>query len=328
MRAWVEANRPEALAHCDAFKDGSCPFKAAESLAGIQDVLASMPPSHLKASGSKTHEQLVQLFATMHASSARVKAQLGDDVHPCPVFSGEGVGCPFKGVLCSDGVPLVDALEYRSWDLARLAANHHHENETTATTASSGHSAEHTSATSAGGENEGVNNTLEVESERVTTVAVSKLLKEGTKVAHKAAENVHYVREFIHGRVTADVYRQMVREGPRTIKIELALFSLFSCSVHGGCTSINFTIDAISYSSFYSLCSYTCANAFLFLALRSCLLIVIAPSGGQPVVRLFFSGSRPGQEQPAPVGCARAFPGRASKSACARTRPRLLLDAP
>ena len=39
---------------------------------------------------------------------------------------------------------------------------------------------------------------------------VAKLLKEGTKVAHKAAENVHYVREFIHCRVTREVYKQNV----------------------------------------------------------------------------------------------------------------------
>jgi len=221
MRAWVEANRPEALANCDAFKDGSCPFKAAESLAGIQEVLATMPPSHLKASGSKTHGQLVQLFATMHASSARVKAQLGDDANPCPVFSGEGVGCPFKGVLCSDGVPLVDALEYRSWNLARLAANNQHDD----TAAKGGTSSEHTTGTTASSSGGSANaDSLEgVETERVTTVAVSKLLKEGTKVAHKAAENVHYVREFIHGHVTADVYRQMVREITKSMHDELCI---------------------------------------------------------------------------------------------------------
>ena len=45
---------------------------------------------------------------------------------------------------------------------------------------------------------------------RPVTVPVSRLLKEGTKAAHKAAENVHYVREFVHGRGTREVYRRRV----------------------------------------------------------------------------------------------------------------------
>jgi heme oxygenase len=44
----------------------------------------------------------------------------------------------------------------------------------------------------------------------VVTVEVSKLLKEGTKQAHRAAENVHYVKEFVRGRVSREVYRRMV----------------------------------------------------------------------------------------------------------------------
>ena len=45
---------------------------------------------------------------------------------------------------------------------------------------------------------------------RAVAEPVSKLLKEGTKKAHKDAENVHFVREFIHCRVSREVYRKMV----------------------------------------------------------------------------------------------------------------------
>jgi heme oxygenase len=51
---------------------------------------------------------------------------------------------------------------------------------------------------------------LAAEEDRVTTVGVSKLLKEGTKVAHKAAENVRFVREFIHGNVSRELYQVLV----------------------------------------------------------------------------------------------------------------------
>ena len=41
-------------------------------------------------------------------------------------------------------------------------------------------------------------------------MAVSKLLKEGTKTAHRAAENVHYVKEFVKGRVNREIYGRMI----------------------------------------------------------------------------------------------------------------------
>ena len=45
-----------------------------------------------------------------------------------------------------------------------------------------------------------------------TALPLSRQLKEGTKTIHKAAENVHFVREFIKGRCPRDVYAMMIRD--------------------------------------------------------------------------------------------------------------------
>ena len=105
-KTWTEENKAAALGKCDAFKDGACPFKGAESLDEIKKVMAAMPESHSVA-GGESHGALVHLFGALHASSANVKKTVGE----CPIFSASG--CPFRGAACSNGVPLVDAIEYR-----------------------------------------------------------------------------------------------------------------------------------------------------------------------------------------------------------------------
>jgi heme oxygenase len=165
----------------------------------------------------------------------QVKAQVGS-ANECPMFS-------FQGLLCSDGVPLIDAIEYRSWTTYQLASNKRAErggdgegesakdddanNATTTTTTaaatiSPGGGTTTEGGAGGGGENDDGGGSSSGEGVRQrrprglsadyrpVTEPVSKLLKEGTKAAHKAAENVHFVREFVHGRVTRDVYRKMV----------------------------------------------------------------------------------------------------------------------
>ncbi|CAE8697159.1 unnamed protein product, partial [Polarella glacialis] len=41
-------------------------------------------------------------------------------------------------------------------------------------------------------------------------IGLAKKLKDGTAEAHKAAENVHFVREFIKGRVSRQIYAQFI----------------------------------------------------------------------------------------------------------------------
>jgi hypothetical protein len=43
-------------------------------------------------------------------------------------------------------------------------------------------------------------------------VRFSVQIKEGTKTSHQAAENVHFVREFIKGNIREDLYKQLIAD--------------------------------------------------------------------------------------------------------------------
>ena len=89
----------------------------------------------------------------------------------CPIFS---TSCPFKNVT-SHGSPLVSELEYRTWSV--------YSDEPPMP------------AVSVAADN---------------NIDLSKHLKSGTKKSHRAAENVHFVRNFIKGKIDQRVYKKMV----------------------------------------------------------------------------------------------------------------------
>ncbi|CAE7262653.1 HMOX2 [Symbiodinium natans] len=80
--------------------------------------------------------------------------------------------CPFKNCITSSGTPLAAELEWRSWGLWI-------------------------------GEEQA--QLAEVQDE-----GLACKLKEGTKEAHQAAETVHFVKEFVRGRVSRQIYAQFV----------------------------------------------------------------------------------------------------------------------
>ena len=101
-------------------------------------------------------------------------------LHEISVSKTETVGecpvfstsCPFK-TLMTNGKPLIDELEFRTWGVF---------NE----------------------EKEGS------KSPTSESVKLAEELKQGTRKSHKEAENVHFVREFLKGRINKDVYKVMV----------------------------------------------------------------------------------------------------------------------
>lgn len=157
---------------CPEFKNG-CPFKGMESMAEVYEKLSKIPAF----SGTESHgAKLLQTLKQVHNLSKELKDEMGE----CPVFANDG--CPFK-TICSDGRPLIEKLEFRRWtqvlqntvqdDLLKVASK---------------------------------------VSDAEPSIQLSKELKKGTKVVHREAENVHFVKEFIKGRIESYWYRVLLAD--------------------------------------------------------------------------------------------------------------------
>ncbi len=167
----------QPAAKCPAFKDG-CPFAGSKDVGDLGALLAQLPASHLVGGqlfGGST-AALRDIIKQLHERSVAVKAEVGAE---CPVFRNS---CPFKN-LTSAGTPLVSELEYRTWSV--LAPQ----------TTDAADAADDSAAAAAAA---------------VPSRPLSKDLKEGTRKSHRAAENVHFVRNFIKGRIDKRIYKTMV----------------------------------------------------------------------------------------------------------------------
>jgi hypothetical protein len=167
-----EKDIPAEVKRCPEFKQG-CPFKGMESMAEVYDKLSQIPAF----SDSESHgAKLLQTLKEVHNLSKELKEEVGE----CPVFANDG--CPFK-TICSDGRPLIEKLEFRRWTQVLQATVQE--------------------------------DFLEVAnkvSNAEPTIQLSKELKKGTKVVHKEAENVHFVKEFIKGRIESYWYRVLIAD--------------------------------------------------------------------------------------------------------------------
>eukprot|EP00930_Biecheleria_cincta_P083083 TRINITY_DN72712_c0_g1_i1.p1 TRINITY_DN72712_c0_g1~~TRINITY_DN72712_c0_g1_i1.p1 ORF type:complete len:516 (-),score=116.12 TRINITY_DN72712_c0_g1_i1:260-1771(-) len=184
---WIKQKRPDAISTCPAFKEG-CPFNEASDMDSLRKQLEALPASHAgmpQDDSSKPHHALMDMLKAVHQASQTVKQSVGGD---CPVFQE---ACPFKNCVTSSGTPLALELETRSWGLWI------HE-----TAGEAQQTAEESVQAEAGNAN---STTQAADGE-----GLAKKLKEGTKEAHKAAETVHFVREFIKGRVSREIYAQFV----------------------------------------------------------------------------------------------------------------------
>ena len=116
---------------------------------------------------------LLEILKNIHDVSRDLKEEMGD----CPVFDD---GCPFKTV-CSDGKPLVEKLELRRWtQILQGSVDEVH-----------------------------ISVNREV-AEKSHGVELSKELKKGTKKVHREAENVHFVKNFIKGKVDRELYKMLL----------------------------------------------------------------------------------------------------------------------
>jgi heme oxygenase (biliverdin-producing, ferredoxin) len=206
------------LKECPAFSNSSCPFKDAKSAEEISHKLTQIPSSHLQGT---THSVLLQTLAFYHNQSAHTTA---------------ATSCPVKGLVPKDW-SFDRAMEDYSLAsiMSRLAEEHedcekkddhvameasqkadndnydlkqqqeeddeeHHNRDET-----------HSTVTSSSFE------TLEAlaspkDSPTGSTRRLSEALKTGTAAAHEAAESVHFVKNFIRGKIDRDLYGLLVAQ--------------------------------------------------------------------------------------------------------------------
>ncbi|ETW00910.1 hypothetical protein H310_06568 [Aphanomyces invadans] len=174
--------------NCPAFASG-CPFSSTKDEAKVSSISKCpfFSEGCLFKGTSNVHHLRTMLESSIPASHLHHDSPLKENVismfkfiHDASVAKKNVLGaacpvfstsCPFKTIMVNDRA-LVDELEVRSW--AVFAAD---------------------------------------DDEKQSPVGddqLAKSLKYGTKKSHREAENVHFVREFIKGRINKDIYKIMV----------------------------------------------------------------------------------------------------------------------
>jgi len=165
--------------NCPAFSS-ECPFKVAKSPKEISERLAQVPESHLK-----THGAFFQTLQVFHQGQS----------------GGEGL-CPVKHALHHQAADWTFDRAMDDYSLAvimsRLAESYEEQDEQPDETEYDGGI---TAASTA----------FETNKPRASP-RLSDALKTGTASAHAAAESVHFVKNFIRGKIDRDLYALYVAQ--------------------------------------------------------------------------------------------------------------------
>lgn len=189
-----------AKTSCPAFAEsGSCPFKDAKDADQVRHALLDVPPSHLEEKG-----HFYRALRHLHAVSQTL--ELGDTEK----FAITG-GCPVQSY--SPGASFAGALEDYSLAaiMARMAQDLEDEQDKDEDEAVSGGDNEKVVPTFIPESNQTVQaSTTTSDAESSHQVRLSEALKSGTAVSHQAAEDVHFVRNFIKGIIDRQQYAELV----------------------------------------------------------------------------------------------------------------------
>jgi heme oxygenase len=198
---------------CPAFETGSCPFKKPDEM---QETLKKIPSSHFDPQGKffkiiqELHTVHGQIQENLNAEDAANNHTVGGDNNGNNSSRNYHLpgGCPVQPVVKRANndetvahVSFSEAME--SWSLAAIMArlakeqgidmdmdadeepsDHPHEEEETLVTPAPTNTEDRPS--------------------------LAQALKAGTAVSHQAAEDVHFVRNFIQGKIDRQIYGKMV----------------------------------------------------------------------------------------------------------------------
>jgi heme oxygenase len=195
---------------CPAFETGSCPFKKPDEM---QETLKKIPPSHFDPQGK--FFQIIQELHTVHgqiqenlnATDSAANHTIGGDSNGNNVSSNYHLpgGCPVQPTVKrankDDGQAHVSFSEsMESWSLAAIMARLAKEQgiDMDMDADADEEPSEHP-------EESAVTPTFTED-----RPSLAQALKAGTAVSHQAAEDVHFVRNFIQGKIDRQIYGKMV----------------------------------------------------------------------------------------------------------------------
>jgi len=217
-----------AKASCPAFQTstGGCPFKNVKGGDEFRNVMRSVPPSHYDTETSAPFrvalEHVHSVSSVLHHAPPK-----DDDSDRSNSFVLPG-GCPFKLYNqtstedddSKENVLFVDAIEHFSLSaaMARLARDmdrdEHGRPRSDSIISSAG--AENTTSTtltaSVVDEDEDTTTKEPPSGSMQEQQSLSTALKSGTAISHAAAENVHFVRDFVRGKIDIRLYGQLVTD--------------------------------------------------------------------------------------------------------------------
>ena len=182
----VEDLMAVAMTSCPAFEGGSCPFRDAKSAYDVRQTLLQVPPSHLQEKGQfyLALQHLHHVSQTMHHDDAK--------------FELVG-GCPVQ--TYSPNASFITAME--EWSLASIMARMAQDLEDQDSTEGKQHAAAETQLTH-------LDARVSAKESLHQQVSLSQALKSGTAASHKAAKDVHFVRNFIKGSIDRKLYGELV----------------------------------------------------------------------------------------------------------------------
>lgn len=190
---------------CPAFETGSCPFKKPDSM---QETLQKIPPSHFNPQG-----KFFKIIQELHKVHGQIQENLDHTVAGDSNGNGSSSnyhlpgGCPVQPVVkrankdeTVNHVSFSEAME--SWSLAAIMARLAKEQGLDMEEETSEHPHEE--------EEESLVTLVPTTTTTEERPSLAQALKVGTAVSHQAAEDVHFVRNFIQGKIDRQIYGKMV----------------------------------------------------------------------------------------------------------------------
>jgi heme oxygenase (biliverdin-producing, ferredoxin) len=204
-----DASSDTLLLSCPAFQKGSCPFASCQSDEEIRKMLLQIPSSHYEdTTKDPIGTQFLRVLQELHS----VAPSIGGSIAQCPVASSK---IPLQKKLSS----FTQAIEGQS--LAEIMARMAQDEEEQARDKDERRSKlplELKGSAVAGvvSEQLSVENDKSVEDGLTKTSAaiplLSETIKRGTAESHAAAENVHFVKNFIRGKVDRVLFAELVQK--------------------------------------------------------------------------------------------------------------------